>query len=344
MAANTSIEWTDATWSPIRVRVKQNAADIAMEKGYTSLIPIVEKMAGRAGPHCEKVSSGCDNCYAATNNHRCLPANGTGLPYDRRSRDLVEAFVDEKVLFQPLSWKTPRKIFVENQSDIFGEWVTDEMLDQVHAIVALCPQHTFQFLTKRPARQWDYYYLLHLGYREAMIGRAAQLINQKLTGDPVLEWSGLPLPNMWAGVSAEDQPTWDERVPAILRIPAAFHFVSYEPGLGPIDHTKSKVEGFNPLAAAVHKSLSGEKTITHVDWIIIGGESGPGARGFDVDWARNTISQCADWGVACFVKQLGTKPYITREHGMVDLVDRKGGDMDEWPEDLCVREFPEVQA
>src|SRR6185312_11804724 len=120
----TSIQWTDRTWSPLRVRVKSDAAQIARDKNYGSLIQIAEKMAGHVGPHCERVSHGCDNCYSDTNNGRCLPANGTGLPFDRRSRDLVEPFVDEKILLQPLKWRKPQRIFVENQSDLFGEWNT----------------------------------------------------------------------------------------------------------------------------------------------------------------------------------------------------------------------------
>src|SRR6185437_2404782 len=126
VGTRTGIEWTDSTWSPIRVRVRADAAEIARAKGYTSLVAIAEKMAGHVGTHCEHVSPGCEHCYAETNSHRCLPGNGTGLPYARRSRDLVEAFVDEKILLQPLQWKPametkrPRLIFVENQSDLFG--------------------------------------------------------------------------------------------------------------------------------------------------------------------------------------------------------------------------------
>src|SRR5271167_829951 len=118
MGQTTHIQWCDATWSPLRVKVKADAAAIAKAKGYTSLVNIAAKMAGHVGPHCEHVSHGCDNCYAETNNGRCLPANGTGLPYDRRSRDLVEAFVDKKIMEQPLRWRAPKKIFVMNQSDL----------------------------------------------------------------------------------------------------------------------------------------------------------------------------------------------------------------------------------
>src|ERR1700730_8515768 len=111
MGLKTSISWTDSTWSPLRARVKADAAQIARDKGYTSLIQIAEKMAGHIGPHCEHVSEGCGRCYSGTNNGRCLPNNGTGLPFDRRSRDLVDIFLDEKILLQPLKWRKPRKIF-----------------------------------------------------------------------------------------------------------------------------------------------------------------------------------------------------------------------------------------
>ena len=141
MGQSTGISWTDSTWSPLRVRVKNDAPDIAKAKGYISLVRIAEKMVGHVGPHCEHVSEGCRECYSGTNNHRCLPANGTGLPFDRRSRDLVDPFIDEKILAQPMHWKGGRKIFVENQSDLFGEWVPEEDIDQVFAVMALCPQH-----------------------------------------------------------------------------------------------------------------------------------------------------------------------------------------------------------
>ena len=156
------------------MRVREDAPAIAKAKGYESLVEISTKMAGRIGQHCEHVSSGCVNCYADANNHRCLPGNGTGLPYDRRSRDLVEAFVDERVLLEPLKWRPvkienptggygepifterPRRIFVENQSDLFGEWVTDDMIDRIFALMAVTGGCIFQVLTKRPGRMLTY--------------------------------------------------------------------------------------------------------------------------------------------------------------------------------------------
>lgn len=298
---DTKIEWTDKTWSPVRARVRDDAAVIAARKGYESLLKIAGAMAGRAGPHCERVSHGCDNCYSDTNNHRCLPANGTGLPFDRRARDLVGIVVDPNIIDQPLRWKTPKKVFVENQSDLFGEWVPDAVIDRVLATMARCPRHTFQVLTKRPERMRDYFR------------------------------THAPLPNVWLGVSAENRETADQRIPLLLETPAAIRFCSYEPALGPVDFTGMKL-----------------------DWIIVGGESGAGARPFDIAWARQTIEQNKGAGTAVFVKQLGALP-IVRGEGTVNTAkakrvpagsmplafrDAKGGDWSEWPEDLRVREFP----
>jgi len=301
----TKIEWTDETWSPVRVRVRQDAAAVARAKGYASLVQIAEKMAGRVGQHCEHVSAGCEHCYAQTNNHRCLPANGTGLPYDRRSRDLVEAFVDEKVLLQPLRWKMPRKIFVENQSDIFGEWVTDEMRDRVFAVMALCPQHTFQVLTKRPQGMLEYlsgerwhrnvqasiYSEIHdRGHKwdQKLLDVVNKRANQSAHNLDFYK----PLSNVWLGVSVENQAAADERVPLLLDTPAAKRFVSCEPLLGPID------------LSAMEIALDYEEEVW-LDWVICGGESGAGARPMHPDWARGLRDACVSAYVPFFFKQWG---------------------------------------
>lgn len=326
MGAKTGISWTDSTWSPIRVRVKSNAADIAREKGYTSLVSIAEKMSGRVGPHCEKISPGCVNCYAETNNHRCLPANGTGLPYDRRSRDLVEAFVDEKILLQPLSWKGTLKIFVENQSDLFGDWVTDEMLDQVFAVAALCPQHTFQVLTKRPERMLAYL----TAHRNGMtckqnIAMAVMTISDMLATqakshtarikldhmDRCFPKGGGVFPNVHLGVSVENQKTADERIPLLLQTPAAVRFISAEPLLGHVmlrrltarDH--SLIDVLSGIAWQPGYPDSARYVSTGLDWVIVGGESGHGARPMHPDWARSLRDQCKAAGVPFFFKQWG---------------------------------------
>lgn len=366
----TKIEWTDSTWSPLRVRVRHDAAEIAKAKGYTSLVEIAGKMAGRVGPHCEHVSPGCENCYAETNNHRCLPANGTGLPYDRRSRDLVEAFVDEKILLQPLRWKkvfidcemcgatvrdtcmhgsalTPgrwraRRIFVENQSDIFGEWYTDEMLDRIFAVMALAPQHTFQILTKRPERMLEYLADRDHGHACGRIAAVVMKMRHE-RGDhrPVGPLPHLypgaiwwPLANVHLGVSVENQANADERIPLLLRTPADVRFISAEPLLGPLYLRRCGL----PLALDMGATL---------DWVIVGGESGPGARSMQVKWAQSIVEQCEAADVSCFVKQLGANPLVNTEPGVpllssLDLSDKKGGDWNEWPEGLRIREFPEV--
>lgn len=315
MGAKTGIEWTDSTWSPIRFRVKADAAEIARAKGYNSLVQIAERMAGRVGQHCEHVSAGCEHCYAETNNHRCLPANGTGLPYDRRSRDLVEPFIDEKVLLQPLKWgpvvehlpacdyflagrknirgcgcpERARRIFPQNQSDLFAEWVPDAMLDRVFAAMALCHGHIFQVLTKRPERMLAYLTKPAASYgvndRWGIVYDKAMEILHKRHGVDIraVSWDhpGWPLPNVWLGVS--DEGNRHERIDILRETPAAARFVSFEPLL------------YEP----------GQANLAGISWAIAGGESGPGARPMETAWARSLRDQCAAAGVAFFFKQWG---------------------------------------
>jgi protein gp37 len=145
-----------------------------------------------------------------------------------------------------------------------------------------------------------------------------------------------PLPNVWLGVSVEDQKTADERIPLLLKTPAAVRFVSYEPALGPVDFERW-----------VDRTTDG----SGIDWLIIGGESGPGARPCDIEWIRSAVRQCKAAGVAVFMKQLGAKPgksirapdsdHSGRDYWEpIKLKSRKGGDPTEWPADLRVREFP----
>lgn len=349
---NTKIEWTDSTWSPLRVRVRKDAAAIAKEKGYSSLVQIAEKMAGHVGPHCEHVSPGCENCYAEGNNHRCLPSNGTGLPYDRRSRDLVESFVDEKILLQPLKWKPvivpcvegkqvtyemaarcrdcttrPRRIFIENQSDLFGEWYTDEQRDRVFAVMALCHQHIFQILTKRPERMMAY--LTHPEMPARVEKHYDKLDPEHATdlalGSACVEF---PLINVWLGVTSENQEQANKRIPLLLQTPAAIRFASCEPLLGFINFARIEVidtppkpgeetaDGYciNALDGTVYDDENGDLSTAPdgevpiergLDQIICGGESGPGARPMHPDWARSLRDQCVKSEVSFFFKQWG---------------------------------------
>lgn len=336
MGTKTGIEWTDSTWSPIRARVSHDAARIAQEKGYTSLVQIATKMAGRVGQHCEYVSPGCENCYAETNNHRCLPANGTGLPYDRRSRDLVEAFVDEKQLLQPLKWKPieagtvgfeslvrRRRVFVENQSDLFGDWVTDEMLDRVFAMMALCPQHDFQVLTKRPARMKRYFEEMNSSVdaiKRAV--NACSFATEAVHGIPsdaqfeALERIPCGLANIWLGVSVENQAAADERIPLLQQTPAAVRFLSCEPLLGPISFRWATWEDHAPHSRRVNQLPDVERGgrllagcvdeldgLRRIDWVIAGCESGPKRRPTPDGAFESLCKQCYRAGVPFFFKQ-----------------------------------------
>lgn len=291
MADRSKIEWTDATWTPIRARRRDN---------------------GKLGVHCERVSPACKNCYAATLNRRNLPSHGTGLDFTRPNREMVDVFVDEEMLLQPLRWRRGRKIFVCSQTDLFGEFVTDNMIDQVFAVMALCPQHTFQVLTKRPERMREY-----LTAEIPLSDRAEYVLSQaahtgKIVWDPrgserhnyygcgqigdisnrrVLP--GWPLPNVWLGVTAENQEWADKRIPLLLETPAAKRFVSVEPMLGEIDLT-----GYVPAYHGIDERR-------YLDQVICGGESGSGARPLHPDWARSLRDQCQAAGVPFFFKQWG---------------------------------------
>ena len=350
MAAKTPIEWTSrvnpdgtvtpgATWTPIRARVREDAGAIARSKGYASLVQIAEKMAGRVGPHCEKVSPACENCYSESNNLRCLPANGTGLPFDRRSRDLVESFLDPKILMEPMQWRTSRNIFVCSQTDLFAEWHSRDFILTVFAVMALCRHHTFLVLTKRPAAAlalladeatlcaigdwlsdvWTGYYGPEV--EKAAIGMCRRFGFKEPIGDdprtgkpahlwvpPPLEW---PLPNVWIGVTAEDQQRADERLPLLLQIPAVGRFLSAEPLFGELDIRRylrcprggpdlCGNFGFT-CARCDPQRLSNEA----LDWVISGGESGRKSRPTHPDWLRSLRTQCRNGFCPFFFKQWG---------------------------------------
>lgn len=332
MAENSKIEWTDDTLNPIRAR---------------------DRATGKVGWHCTPASDGCRNCYAEGMNRRL----GTGLPYKAQALPQVEVFLDEAMLMKPLRWRKPRKVFLGSMTDIFADFVTDEMLDRIFAMMALTPQHTYQVLTKRAERMRAYACDANTPNRiaRALLDMfiAGQIPDGKRTitddtwpldddapdDDPrLLRW---PLPNVWLGVSAEDQKTADERIPHLLATPAAVRFVSAEPLLGPVDLTQIDAGvhddfgdcGGHPDPHYPIESVGWGRTdalrgeywgttrtpdgVVHhaneelgfreprLDWIIVGGESGPGARPMHPDWARSIRDQCAAAGVAFFFKQWG---------------------------------------
>jgi protein gp37 len=243
-------------------------------------------MANRVGPHCEHASPGCEHCYSETNNGRCLRSNGTGLPFDRRARDLVDIYDDDKILVQPLRWQRPRRIFVENQSDLFGEWNPSPVIATVFRVMREAHWHQFQVLSKHADRM-----------REFLVD-----------ADGIEDW---PLPNVWLGSSTENQAWADKRIPDLLETPAAVRYISAEPLLGHVDLTSF-------LTARMAEDGASRPAL---DWVIVGGESGPHARPMQVSWTREIVEQCKVAGVACFVKQLGAKPHdvVSDETSLSDL-------------------------
>lgn len=266
MADHTHIEWTDATWNPVT--------------------------------GCSVVSPGCTNCYAmklAGTRLKHHPSRA-GLTVDTKAGPVWNGMVrlNEQWLDQPLRWKRPRMIFVCAHGDLFHEDVPDEWIDRVFAVMAEAHWHTFQILTKRSARARAY---LSAWATRERIGDIQQHEHGDNCAYTNLACDAIwPLNNVWLGVSAEDQQRADERVPDLLETPAAVRFVSAEPLLGPIEF------------ADVHDSIDSLKRRSgaRLDWIIVGGESGPGARPMHPDWVRNIRDACAAAGTAFFFKQWGT--------------------------------------
>jgi len=275
---------------------------------------------------CTKVSQGCKNCYA----ERVFPRTYGSL------RKFTDVRTHPDRLEQPLHWRKPRRVFVNSMSDLFHEDVPEVFIAAVFGVMLASRRHTFQVLTKRPALMFEF--LTNVPDIMALTCSALDQAGiERGCGSAFDDGDDWPLENIWLGVSVEDQATASERIPLLLQTPAAVRFVSYEPALEWVD---------------LKKYLLPTRGRPALDWLICGGESGPGARPFNVEWARSTIAQCKAAGVACFVKQLGAN-VACREEDMFQstgdtelgwrawLRDPKGGDMDEWPADLRVREFPD---
>lgn len=268
----SKIEWTDRSdWNPIR--------------------------------GCTRVSPGCGGpgkqggCYAEGMASRFSKPGQWGHGFaemrnhEPRWTGKVELQEDRVAL--PLSWRQRARVFVSSTSDVFHEALPDTAIDKLFAVMALCPQHTFQVLTKRPERMLEYwigaerYRDVHpLDDRVQKIADAAGRLMED--GDNAhdcvlnLDW---PLPNIWLGISAEDQERWDERKQFLRDTPAAVRFASFEPLLGAI-HEPRPMSDF-------------------IQWSIVGGESGPRARPMHPDWARNLRDQSIMAGVPFLFKQWG---------------------------------------
>lgn len=283
MGDNTSIEWADRTWNPLL--------------------------------GCERVSPGCDSCYAintatirAGNPHPKVAAAFAGLTERRDGRMDWTGRINllPERLTQPLTWRKPQKVFVNSQSDLFHKDVPMAFIHKVFAVMAATPQHTYQLLTKRPGRM------------RALLRDECRCGNGHQPGvhfKSAIEWvatpgnpkhvpglqPGLfskinwPLPNVWVGVSVEDQKRADLRIPALLQTPAAVRWISAEPLLGPlslrgwIEHTPAEEGGYP----------------AYLDWVVVGGESGSAARPMHPDWPRQIRDQCTAADVPYFFKQWG---------------------------------------
>ncbi len=276
---STKIEWAEETWNPVT--------------------------------GCTPVSAGCENCYARRMATRLR--GRCGYPAD----EPFKVTLHEDRLGEPLRWKQPRKVFVCSMSDLFHPDVPDEFIARIWWVMGQCAGyldpsryrgHTFIILTKRPERMQKWLN----GWNDRETRR--QWIE---SFGEVYDWMSGPkywpdvLPNVWLGVTAENQQRADERIPILLKIPAAVRFVSVEPMLGPV--------ALDAVCAATDGYMQKIKTLLDgIDWVICGGESGPGARPMHPDWARSLRDQCQAAGVPFFFKQWGG--WTESEHASTHLV------------------------
>jgi len=366
MAENSAIEWTTSTFNPWR--------------------------------GCTKVSAGCANCYAETLSGRNPGTLGVWGPNGTR------VIASEAMWREPVKWnreaehdqyiwdnldgiarrgQTPPerpRVFCASLADVFEDW-QGPMRDSKGQPLFLDPSGKWVAPPMKPGEQWRHLDMQDVRARLfSLIDATPNLDWLLLTKRPenlfeMLPWQVNPWGNVWLGTSVENQAAADERIPHLLRVPAAVRFLSCEPLLGPVE-LSGLVKGHCPThdfpGGFCHGPCPDDQRIS---WVIVGGESGPGARPCRVEWVRSIVEQCRAASVPVFVKQLGGN-IVTRNdmiedafngkdgwpdthvehniHGFredhqgadcrVRLVDKKGGDMAEWPESLRVREFPTVKA
>lgn len=306
---------------------------------------------------CSKCAPGCKNCYAIREAHRLagnpnpkIAARYKGLTVIENGKPNWTGVVRlvPEVLDKPLRTRKPHSYFI-SLSDLFHEDLPDEAIDKVFALAALTPRHRYVFLTKRGRRLREWSVSFH-----GTQGCPSSIEFRKRNGTDFK----LPLPNVILGVSASTQRDVDEQVPELLRTPAACRMLSLEPQIEDVDvrpylHECADCSGLPPAEMPRgFRCTWCAGTGRGLGWVVQGGESGHDARPFDIQWARKTKQQCADAGMAYFLKQLGADPWESGDgdHGpnagnRLLLEDRKGGDESEWPSDLqgC-RAFPQIGA
>ena len=348
--AETKIQWCDHSINPIRAR---------------------DRRTGAVGHYCEKVAAGCTNCYASTLQRRFkMPPFGSG-----QRRDDVELFLDESKLDEVRRRKKPTRYFWEDMSDLFGDWVEQDWINKCFAAMDATPQHTHILLTKRPERirrMWP-------EVSAAVFNETFETVPDNHMGVDggvnLLTYR----PNCWLLTSIANQADADRNIPHLLKCRelAPVLGVSAEPLVGPIDLLRVREEGnaydLDALSGIWSRDHGWDRELgplgveeeqgpASLDWCIVGGESGYVARPCNVEWLRSLVRQCKCANTPIFVKQLGAKSYnCIGSHdravsagpgpspdcrgnacdGQFDLKDAKGGDIDEFPEDLRVREFPQ---
>jgi protein gp37 len=280
----TRIGWTDLSANPLKYRRKSD---------------------GKVVWGCVKTSPGCAHCYSEAIALRFE----RGKIFNAKNMEELEPFLDEAELREMLSRKTcgdarvdGSRCFVGDMTDLFGEWVTDDLLDRLFAVFALRPQVVWQVLTKRAGRMRAY------ASGPDLVDRIDDACGSFVDGcrfhGGLPPW---PLPNVWLGVSMEDQKRADERYPLLRQTPAAVRFISAEPLLGPI--SLASYWGLFEVADGHWGQDTQGYGGRGIHWVIIGGESGPNRRPMEVDWVRLLVEQCRDARVACYVKQdAGPRP------------------------------------
>jgi protein gp37 len=291
LMAKTTIQWTDESWNPVT--------------------------------GCSHVSPGCEHCYAE---RISLRRKWSLKPWTAPNAS-ENVILHPERLEQPLHWRKPRLVFVNSMSDLFHELVPDAFIARVFQVMAKATKHTFQVLTKRPQRMFEWLIQCGNGHGLGWITHdgTPPAGAYEGTGIAITGTNNWPLPNVWLGISVEDQRRAEERIPLLMSTPAAVRFISAEPLLKDL-HLTEYLRVFRPTPCDTWPNS--ELEYNPIGWVIIGGESGPQARPMDLEWALDLVDQCQRARVPVFVKQLSQNgnPHYQ--------------DFETFPQDLRIRQYP----
>lgn len=288
----SKIEWTNKTWNPV--------------------------------VGCSKVSPGCKNCYAIRMAWRLQHIHHSADKYAGTVEKTANSHLNwtgrinmiESELVKPFKWKKPSMIFVNSQSDLFHESIPFEFVRKVFGVMSVCDWHTFQILTKRPKRMVDFFEWMQETDPDWQNDPAHETYDLcdaygiETGCGSAFETEAWPLKNVWLGVSVENQQTADERIPFLLKVPAAVRFLSCEPLLGPVrldmlSRQEYDMTFYDNCLTGFKAHGAGGWHAEKIDWVIVGGESGKDARPMHPDWVRSLQDQCQKASTAFFFKQWG---------------------------------------